>query len=135
MFKTLFSKEPINLEDLSITFSVTTRLYLDLNENKEEEHVYKFIGRVGQFTPVKDGFGGGLLLRYKEPDKYSFTSGAKGYRWLETNTVSEMMKKMNCDIDDIVDIRYFNKLANDAIDSISNYGDFDLFVKGAEIYE
>ena len=127
IFKKLFSREPIEFEDMCETKSVSTALYLDLNENLgEDEHDYHFIGKVGQFCPIKPGCGGGELVREgkdKEGNlKYSSATGAKGYRWLE----SEMVKEFN-KIDDI-DRSYYDKMVDDAVDSISEYGDFEWFI-------
>ena len=46
IFKTLFSKEEIELVDLKEIKAVTTSLYLDMNEQlKEDEHDYHFVGK------------------------------------------------------------------------------------------
>ena len=47
-----------------------------------EQHNYKFIGRVGQFVPIRPGFGGGELLCNRD-DKYVAVSGTTGYRFKE----------------------------------------------------
>ena len=157
VFKTLFSKEKIEFNDLCETKSVTSALYLDMNEHlpdvsdaekdlakietkfkkgeideaeyntrKEEYgliiatgHDYKFIGKVGAFCPVKPGCGGGLLVREKDGKYYSAT-GSKGYRWLE----SEMVQNNQ----DIIDISYYKELVDTAVETISEYGDFEMFV-------
>ena len=157
VFKTLFSKEKIEFNDLCETKSVTSALYLDMNEHlpdvsdaekdlakietkfkkgeideaeyntrKEEYgliiatgHDYKFIGKVGAFCPIKPGCGGGLLVREKDGKYYSAT-GSKGYRWLE----SEMVQNNQ----DIIDISYYKELVDAAVDTISEYGDFEMFV-------
>lgn len=159
VFKTLFSKEPIVLEDMCETFSVKSALYLDMNEKlpdvsgyeKEldkietkykqgkvsdttfeyesvrlqelikEGHQYQFIGKVGQFCPIKPGKGGGLLMR-EQNGKYYAATGTTGYRWLE----SEMM--MTPGNDENIDRSYYNALVDDAIDTISEYGDSEWFV-------
>lgn len=122
VFKTLFSKEPIEFEDLCETKEVKAALYLDMNENlPKDEHDYVFIGKVGQFCPIKPGCGGGELV-VKRNDKYDSASGAKGYRWLESELVRELGKE------DDIDRSYYDRLANDAIDAISKYGDFYQFV-------
>ena len=157
VFKTLFSKEKIEFNDLCETKSVTSALYLDMNERlpdvsdaekdlakietkfkkgeideaeyntrKEEYgliiatgHDYKFIGKVGAFCPIKPGCGGGLLVREKDGKYYSAT-GSKGYRWLE----SEMVQNNQ----DIIDISYYKELVDAAVETISEYGDFEMFV-------
>ena len=122
VFKKLFSKEEITFDDLCVTKSVTSSLYLDMNEGlAEDEHNYRFIGKVGRFCPIKPGCGGGLLMREKDGKYYSAT-GAKGYRWLESEIV-ESMDKMK-DIDE----SYFKAMADAAIDTIKKYGDYEWFV-------
>ena len=126
VFKTLFSKEPIEFADMCETKSVTSALYLDMNENLPEgEHDYRFIGKVGLFCPIKPGCNGGELLREgkdKEGNvKYSSATGAKGYRWLESETVRATEKEND------IDRSYYNKLVGDAVDAISQYGDFEWF--------
>jgi energy-coupling factor transporter ATP-binding protein EcfA2 len=124
VFKSLFSKEPIEFSDLCEDKSVTGKsaLYLDMNENLEEgEHNYLFVGRVGLFCPVEPGTGGGLLMREKE-GKYYAATGSKGYRWLEAEIVKDL------GISDQIDTTYHESLVADAIEHISKFGDFDKFV-------
>lgn len=122
VFKTLFTHEPIRFEDLTVTFEVKTALYLDMNEDNPDKHNYIFVGKVGLFCPMKKG--GGLLLRKADTDKYSFATGAKDYRWLEAEYVRANH------LEDDIDISYFNKLANGAVEEIEKYGNFDEFVEG-----
>jgi hypothetical protein len=120
VFKTLFSKEPIKFEDMCETKSVTTALYLDMNEGfSEDQHNYVFVGKTGSFCPIKPGFGGGILLREKE-GKYDAANGTKNYRWLE----GEVVKKLNKEDD--IDLNYFRELVDDAIDHLSKFVNFDL---------
>ena len=122
VFKRLFSKEDITFEDLCVTKTVNTSLYLDMNEGMgEDEHNYTFIGKVGQFTPIKPGHGGGILYREKE-GKYYAATGSKGFRWLESEMVFELNKL------DSIDESYFIKLADDAVETIKKYGDYEWFV-------
>ena len=128
VFKKLFSKEPIEFDDLCETKSVTSALYLDMNEDlPENEHNYIFVGRVGRFCPIKPGYGGGILCREAKDaktgeKKYPSATGAKGYRWLESEIVRELDKE------NAIDRSYYDRLADDAIDAISKYGDFYQFV-------
>ena len=123
VFKYLFSKQPIEFRDLCETKSVTTSIYLDMNErfDDDEEHDYKFVGRIGVFCPILPNNGGGVLLRKKD-DNYHAVTGTKGYRWLESNVV-ETNKLYDC-----IDMRYFEEQVTSAIKDISQYGDFDRFV-------
>ena len=159
VFKKLFSKEPIKFEDMCETNSVTSAMYLDMNENlpdvseaektfaKYEEkfkkgllsdtmfeascaglpdkiaagHNYRFIGKVGQFCPMKPGAGGGWLLREKD-GKYYAVGGTKGYRWMEAEVVKALGKE------DQIDRSYYDKLVTDAATDISKYGDLEMFI-------
>jgi len=173
VFKKLFSRESIEFEDMCETKSVTSALYLDMNEdlvNVEDEelvksirskpdtidnplskrerdiltrwqdvtdeeleemiakgHCYHFVGKVGQFCPIKPGCGGGLLLRETENKKtkekgYAAATGSKGYRWLESEMVRELGKQ------DDIDRGYYNGLVDEAVKSLSSYGDFERFI-------
>jgi hypothetical protein len=158
VFKTLFSHDEVTFEDLCITNSSTTALYLDMNEGypdvEQEEkdlkklatkyrkgeisdttweaessrlneiiskgHNYIFIGKVGQFCPVRDGYKGGWLMREKD-GKYYAVSGTKGYRWKE----SEVLRKLGKEHE--IDMAYFVNMAHEAMGSIVVYGDFTWF--------
>lgn len=128
VFKTLFSHEPIVFEDLCEAKSASTSLYLDMNESNPNEHNRVYVGKVGQYCPIKPGKGGGLLVRRSKDkdkdgnDKFDSVTGAKDYRWLESEYV-----RMNHRENDI-DMSYFNKLVDDAFDAIAKYGDAEWFI-------
>ena len=169
VFKKLFSKEPIEFEDMCETKSVTSALYLDMNEGlpdvseleKELErivkrakefgvtmdlsgnsgdaeldplvkeiakgHNYHFIGKVGQFCHITPGCVGGIMLRETENKKtgekgYEDATGSKGFRWLESEMVRELGKEND------IDRTYYNNLVDEAVKSLSSYGDFERFV-------
>ena len=178
VFKKCFTHEDIAFTDLCETKEVKSKMYLDMNENLDNNeaeyikalslreiirnreadgetvkcsktnqaildtyaelsdedirkkidncHDYIFIGRVGLFCPIKEGYGGGLLVR-EQLNKDGTTSmnavtGTKGYRWLEAEEV--MQKNMQ----DAIDLSYYNKLVDNAIDTISQYGDYEWFI-------
>lgn len=122
VFKSLFSNEPIVFDDLYETKSVTSALYLDMNERLgEDEHDYHFVGKTGAFCPILSGYGGGILYREKD-GKYYAATGSKGYRWLE----AEMVK--NLGLDSAIDRGYYNSLVDAAVEDISKFGDFEWFV-------
>ena len=163
VFKKLFSKEPIEFDDMCETKSVTSALYLDMNESLPdvsdlekqlekfikrckdsgivpdlsgnsgdgeldsliaqiaEGHDYHFVGKVGLFCPVVDGAGGGLLVREKDGKYYSAT-GAKGYRWMEAEMVKTLAKE------NYIDRSYYDRMVDDAVATIEQYGDFEWFV-------
>ena len=123
VFKTLFSKEPIEFNDLCETKTVTSALYIDLNGVDTPmalANPMHFVGKAGRFTPILENRGGGLLVREKD-GKYYAAVGTKGYRWLESEMVVALGKQ------DDVDMSYFESLVNDAVDNISKFGDFEWF--------
>lgn len=184
VFKTLFSKEPVGINDMRETFSVKSALYLDMNEKlpdvtdyekkleKLEKayregrisdttfepeagclreyitdgHDYKFIGKVGEFCPVKPGKGGGVLVR-DQKGKFYAVAGTSGYRWLEAAVLlkksEEKVEVIDPDTgkkkeiagmelvtgnDGIIDRSYYDNLVTDAGKAISEYGDLEWFV-------
>lgn len=151
VFKTIFSHEKITFEDLCEMRSANTALYLDMNESlpdvtREEKeldklrkkypdgipndilepleeaiskgHNYQFIGKVGEFCPIRTGEGGGRLLMRKD-NKFNSVSGAKDYRWLESETVKEKHLETS------IDITYYTRLVDDALETIGKYGDIE----------
>lgn len=153
IFKTLFTHEPIEFKDYGEVKSVSTALYLDMNEDLEDVssleneydkilkksgkedprlkelekaiskgHNYIFVGKVGNFVPVVPGSNGGILVRKKDDNVYDSASGAKGYRWLEWETVKDLGKEKN------IDIKYYRILVDDALKQISEFGDPEAFV-------
>lgn len=166
VFKTLFSKEPIEFKDMCETKTVKSAIFLDFNENLpdvsdyEEEmarreynskrsenewkklnksfkdisdfelkqeinkgHNYRFVGKAGSFCPVIKGTGGGNLMKDNK-GKMAYVAGAKGYRWMEAEVLralgtEEAMHRINR--------KYYAALVDDAIATISEYGDFEAF--------
>ena len=122
---------------------------IDLNEKIAEGHDYQFVGKVGNFCPVKPGYGGGILLR-EQKGKYHAVGGSKGYRWLESELILKATGEKTTVLDpdtgekkevsksdviqgtklDIIDRSYYDKLVDDAVEAISKYGDFEWFVSG-----
>jgi len=129
IFKTLFSREPIEFNDLCETRNVTTALYLDMNEDLADgEHNYIFIGKTGQFCPIKSGRGGGILLAQRE-EKFNAAPSSKGYRWLESSLVKDQDK-----VDDI-DMSYFVNKSDEMYKEIAKYTNPELFCSDNPIME
>lgn len=103
----------------------------DLDKEIAKGHNYRFVGKVGQFCPVVNGVGGGVLCR-KSGEKYNAVTGTRGYRWLESWYVKDGVDGVDNPID-VIDKRYFNKLVDDAVANISQYGDFEWFVSENDI--
>ena len=125
VFKTIFSGDPLDLEDVAQTRSVTTRMFLEFGEDDR-----KFVGRVGSFLPVVPGTpGAGRLVREnhrtdKEGNElisYGDVSGCKGYLWLDYEDVQG-------DWRDVYDDRYGRQLVDAALDQIRKWTDVDAFL-------
>ena len=98
-----------------------------LNAQIADGHNYVFVGKVGQFCPMKPGYNGGLLLREVTDKKtgaksYAAATGAKGYRWLESEMVKHLEKE------DGIDRSYYDAMVDEAVHDISQFGDFEWFV-------
>lgn len=156
VFKKLFSKEPIEFGDMCETKSVTSALYLDMNENlpdvsmlekelfvitkgnrepeRQEElkdlitkgHNYVFIGKVGSFCPIKPGCGGGELLREGKDKDGNVKYSAATGSKGYRWLESEMVKDLGKEND--IDRSYYDSLANAAIETIAAQGDYEWFV-------
>lgn len=85
-----------------------------------EGHDYVFIGKVGLFIPVKPGSGGGYLKREKDGIYYA-VGGSSGYRWLEADRCADRAAEL-------IDMRYFDEMSEDAVNAVNEYGDFASFV-------
>jgi hypothetical protein len=97
----------------------------NLNKKIAEGHNRIFVGRVGNFCPIKPGCGGADLVKeMKDKDgnvKYDSVTGAKGYRWLESDMVRTLGKERD------IDRSYYDSLVDGAIETISQFGDFAYF--------
>ena len=128
VYKTLFSREPIEFKDLCEAKAVKTALYLDMESDAKPMIMDdgaaiapRFIGKVGLFCPIKPGHGGGILLREKD-GKFHAATGTKGYYWLE----AEMVKALGKEKD--IDMSYFDNQVDEAIDKMAKFGDVEWFM-------
>lgn len=112
VFKTLFSKEPLEFDDVTIKKTVTTSIHM--NTGTDEEPEMRYIGRSGAFVPVYQG--GGTLWREKD-SKFSALAGTKGYRFVEAETMKEV------GLDGPIDYSYFKSLSDKARDTIAKWTD------------
>lgn len=92
-----------------------------LNDLISEGHDYQFVGKVGQFCPIKPGMGGGLLMR-EQNGKYYAATGTTGYRWMESELI------INNDTSESIDRSFYTKLVDDAFDTIGKFGDAEWFL-------
>lgn len=119
VFKSLFTGEEAEFSDLCETKQVMKgTMYLDYGDEKPRQ----FVGRIGQFVPVLKG--GGTLYRHHDGKDYAVT-GTKGRQWMEVEVA-----KTIADINEYIDIDFFEKLADDAIKQVNKFGDFEEFTGG-----
>ncbi|QGZ17263.1 DNA primase/polymerase [Arthrobacter phage Giantsbane] len=133
VFKSMFTRDPIQFADLCVAKHATTAIYLDFTTVDEgmlepymnEDRIH-YIGKGGLFTPIKPGMGGAQLVREKK-DKSGFdaVAGTKGFYWLE----AEMVKNLGKEKD--IDKAYFETLVNEAYDTLGKFGDVEWFLSDA----
>ena len=127
VYKTLFSGDPIEFDDVCVTKQVTTAMYLDYDADRpmyefdKDTPNLKFIGKTGRFVPIKEMCGGGALLREKD-GKYYAVTGTKGHLWLEAYAAKSRWK------DGTIDESYFTKLVDEAKESLAKFGDVEWFL-------
>ena len=123
VFKELFSREPIEFDDLCETKHVTQgTMYLDMRGAESVEDM-RHVGRTGSFMPVK--YEGGDLWRVKDGKKYHVT-GTKNYKWIEREVAAYRQT-----LDDLhTDMDYFEALKEDAIKAIEQFEPFEEFING-----
>jgi hypothetical protein len=150
VFKALFSNENITFEDLCEAKSVQSpwAMYLDYDDSVATPSTpYKgmhFVGKTGLFMPVYKDAGGAKLVKLKDNEGKPYdVQGTKGHLWLEADIVKNLnlnavdrmlfedLTQAVADtgsITDIVDMSYFEDLAQDAMEAIGKYGKFEEFV-------
>lgn len=127
VYKTMFTHEPLDFEDFCETKSVQKgAIYMDMEDGKD----MIFVGRVGQFTPVK--VGGASLYRVDNGKRYA-VADTKDYKWLESNDI-RIGKDINPDTT-IIDMSFYEEMARDAMDSIMALGNYDDFVDISKPYK
>jgi hypothetical protein len=128
VYKTLFTGETPVFEDFCEGRSVVKgTMYLYSGSEKPvngvldgDAKLLRHVGRTGQFVPVETG--GSALYRYNE-DKYYAVSGTKGYLWVEAPVAANMGENLK------IDMSYFDKLKDTAIETIEKFVPFETFVK------
>lgn len=156
VFKTLFSKEPIVFDDLCETKSVTTSIYLDMNENINiipgiDVELDRRKRGVKKLDPNFAGYSDDELVQMEKNNHcYVFVGkvgqfcpmlpgcGA-GYLMREKDgkyyavTGSKGYKWMESEmvktlkLESFIDRSYYDNLVNEAVTDISQYGDFEWF--------
>lgn len=158
VFKTLFSKEPIEFEDMCETKSVTSSLYLDMNENLQDvSDLEKELAKLN--TKLRKGEI--LEKEYEVQAAVLEEQIAKGHDYQFVGRVgnfcpilpghgggllvrekdgkyyaatgSKGYRWLESETvrgvnEEFIDRSYYNNLVDDAIATINNYGDFEWFV-------
>lgn len=133
--KTLFTGEELVFDDFCEAKSVVVgAMYIDFRPDIPGTPAVgdmRFIGRTGRFVPVVEGFGGGTLYRVKDGKPYA-VAGTKGYLWIEADVAWSIFKDGAetpfGPSNEFIDMRYFNKLAEDARNAIDYFGEYARFV-------
>ena len=120
-------KDPIECEKIPAMIEDLEKDEKVLADIIEEGHCYTFVGKAGEFVPIRPGLGGGLLLRKDNLGGYGYATGAKGFRWMESENLKELKNWKQ-----MIDIRYFRSLIDTAVDTISKYCDFQMFVSESD---
>lgn len=114
VFKTLFSGDPVEFDDLCQTKNVAKgRMYLDPS-GEGDVSLMRHVGRTGSFMPVR--YDGGDLWRVQDDKKYHVT-GTKGYKWVER----EVARQREGDYNLFTDMDYFQELVDEAKATIEKF--------------
>lgn len=97
---------------------------IDIQNEIDKGHKLRFVGRVGQFCPIKPGCGGGILYRVADGKNYA-ASGTTGYYWIESEIIRGTEKEND------INKEYYRELVDEAIKDINVQGDFEWFVSDA----
>lgn len=73
------------------------------------------VGKIGRFTPVKPGYGGGQLWRIKDGKHYAI-AGTKGYLWVDSAIAADLP-------DEAIDYGYFDRLVEEARANLEKFLD------------
>lgn len=109
--------------DISAELKELTKLKKKPEDNEErikalesyvsKQHDYKFVGRVGQFVPIKPGCGGAELLCNRD-GKYVAVAGTTGYRFKDYAYV------ITNHLEDEIDMSFYDKMCDDLKNDICN---------------
>ena len=165
VFKTLFSKEQIEFKDMCETKTVTSALYLDMNEDlpdvSEDEKSLdawkkKWTDSLGEIpgAPLKDE----LEVKIRKGHNYHFVGKAGSFCPIKPGcgggvllrekdgkyyaaTGSKGYRWLEAEMVQVlkkegdIDKDYYNSLVDAAVSTISKYGDFEWFVSDKEPWD
>ncbi len=165
VFKTLFSKEPIKFEDKCVTKSVSTSIYLDMNESLEDVSDYeKELNKINRIQK-KEGDEtyqadrkAELIGLISKGHAYEFVGKVGSFCPVISGSGGGLLVRekdgkyyavtgskgyrwleaetiQGCHKESDIDVSYFDKLVDDAVADISEHGDFEWFVSDAPIID
>ena len=125
-------KSKLNSLDDQEEFNKQKKIITDKIEELEEivktGHNYIFVGKTGQFCPMVDGCGAGILLRENtNRETYDSAPNSSGYRWMESEMVRCLGKE------NFINKKYFEAKCDEAINDISKYCDFYQFTESERL--
>jgi hypothetical protein len=159
VFKRLFTREPIKFQDLCETKQVQKGAMwlrypegdIPVSTNPKEEvspNGGTHIGRSGLFVainPEQTMLKGATLVCHRDDLGKDFAvPGTKGYLWADAEVVRTLQEgaiermvfepleeavEGTGSIADVIDIAYYNQLAEDAYQSLAKFGDADEFIE------
>ncbi len=119
VFKQCFTHEAIEFDDMCETVKSIKDGALHLIFDEGENEVDRFVGRVSEFCAMSQR---GANLYSVNIGKRECPAGTKGYMWLESAEVR------NKHLEDYIDHGYYDKMVEDAKESIEQFYPFDKFV-------
>lgn len=121
VYKSLFTKEPIMIEDLFESRNVNKGAqYLAFNGTENPDEMVH-VGKTGVYIPVKQD--GGTLYRIDDAGKQHAVSGTKGFQWI----TSDVARQRDEHYELFVDMDYFEAMRQKASDAIGQYMDINVF--------
>ena len=118
VFKTMFSGEPVTLDDYKEQRSVTKGV-IWLGDSPEMDNSWWHVGRTASLVPVIQGGKNAYRVTTDDGFKAHSVAGTKGWLWKESSKVESL---------DEVDTTYADHLVEAAIDQIERFGTFKDFV-------
>lgn len=121
----LCKKKAVSEQDSDPEIVAQMDICRKLKDEIPKHHNYTFVGRVGRFTPVLEGAGGGKLYRF-DNGKYNAASGSTGYLWLDSEYVRRYVSE------DKIDKSYYRALVDEAKSDIEKYVDPEYFLSDVQ---
>jgi len=116
VYKSLFTKEPLDFEDYVETRAVKVgKMFIE-----DDDGEMNFVGRIGRFCPMTKG--GGALYRVTDEGKKYAVTATSGYKWQQADIVKTL------GLEDDIDVSYFEAATEKALARIAEFGDPSIFL-------